>query len=224
MPEPRRVLIVEDEEELLFGLQDRLESEGYEVLTARDGEEALARASNVHCIVLDITLPKKDGFEVCRELRARQDATPVLMLTARSDVKDRVHGLRLGADDYLVKPFATVELVARVEALLRRAPQPPRRAPAAELAVDADRSIATVRGTPVELSNMEMKLLQYFLSHRGAVLTREELLENVWGHATNLNTRTVDVHVATLRHKLEANPAQPALIVTVHRAGYRFAG
>jgi DNA-binding response OmpR family regulator len=229
MSERCRILIVEDEEELLLGLQDRLESEGYEVLAARDGEEALARASQgtLHCIVLDVTLPKKNGFDVCRDLRARDDHTPILMLTARTEVSDRVHGLRLGADDYLVKPFATMELVARIEALIRRIPQTPltiEQYRGSEIDLDFRSGRVVVRGRPVELSNMEMRLLRYLVEHRGKVLTREQLLESVWGHATTLLTRTVDVHIAMLRQKLEENPSRPELIVTVHRAGYKFGG
>lgn len=220
MSERARVLVVDDEEELLFGLQDRLESEGYAVLVARDGEEALdvAAREKLDCIVLDVGLPKKSGFEVCEELRRRSDRTAILMLTARGEVTDRVHGLRIGADDYLVKPFATMELVARIDALVRRI------APHAQpgLEIDAPAGTVTVRGRRHELSKMELKLLQYFVDHQGAVLTREELLESVWGMATTLNTRTVDVHVAMLRQKLEENPARPAMIVTVHRAGYKF--
>ena len=229
MSERRRILIVEDEEELLFGLQDRLESEGFAVVVARDGDQALhvAARETVDCIVLDITLPKKDGFEVCRQIRDRGDRTPILMLTARAEVSDRVHGLRLGADDYLVKPFSAMELVARIEALLRRVPRHPHAPDAYEsegLTIDFHKGQALVRGMPVELSKMELKLLQYMVENRGAVLSREELLERVWGHATTLATRTVDVHIATLRHKLEANPARPELIITVHRAGYKFGG
>jgi two-component system alkaline phosphatase synthesis response regulator PhoP len=220
MSDRARVLVVEDEEELLFGLQDRLESEGYAVLAARDGEQALEIAARepLDCIVLDIGLPKKNGFEVCEELRARGDRTAILMLTARGEIADRVQGLRIGADDYLVKPFATMELVARIHALIRRI------APQAQpgLEIDPAASTVTVRGRRHELSNMELRLLQYFVEHPGAVVSREELLESVWGMATTLNTRTVDVHVAMLRQKLEENPARPAMIVTVHRAGYKF--
>lgn len=220
MSDRARVLVVEDEEELLFGLQDRLESEGYAVIAARDGEEALAIAAreSVDCIVLDVGLPKKNGFEVCEELRRRNDRTAILMLTARGEITDRVHGLRIGADDYLVKPFATMELVARIGALIRRIT--PHAHPALE--IDPHASTVSVRGQRHELSKMELKLLQYFVDHPGAVLSREELLESVWGMATTLNTRTVDVHVAMLRQKLEENPAKPSMIVTVHRAGYKF--
>src|SRR5437762_1370299 len=200
----RRVLLVEDEEELLFGLQDRLESESFEVVGARNGVEALqlAGSQSFHCIVLDITLPKKDGFEVCRELRQKHDATPILMLTARREVASRVRGLGLGADDYLVKPFAIAELVARVKALIRRsvrAPHSPQQPLTEDLVLDHDRGFVRVRGIEVELSRIEMNLLHYFVEHRGTILSREELLAHVWGHSTTLSTRTVDVHIATLR-------------------------
>ncbi len=223
MSERGRILIVEDEEELLFGLQDRLESEGYAVFAARNGEEALdlAARETLDCIVLDIGLPKKNGFEVCEELRRRNDRTAILMLTARGEVVDRVHGLQIGADDYLVKPFATMELLARIDALLRRtAPRPV----ASREAMEIDRAASTVllRGQKHDLSNMELKLLEYFVEHPGVVLSREELLASVWGHATTLHTRTVDVHVAMLRQKLEENPSRPELIVTVHRFGYKY--
>jgi two-component system, OmpR family, alkaline phosphatase synthesis response regulator PhoP len=229
MPDRRRILLVEDEEELLFGLQDRLESEGYDVVAARDGVEALVRAASAefHCIVLDIALPRKDGFTVCRELRERDDHTPVLMLTARGEVRDRVHGLRIGADDYLVKPFATMELLARIDALVRRAERPARelaRYSADGIQVDFASGAASVRGVAVDLSKMESRLLRYLVKHRGTIISRDELLDNVWGHASKLATRTVDVHIATLRQKLEKNPARPELILTVHRAGYKFEG
>ena len=225
MSERGRVLIVEDEEELLFGLQDRLESEGYAVFAARDGEEALdvAARETLDCIVLDVGLPKKNGFEVCEELRKRNDRTAILMLTARGEVTDRVHGLQIGADDYLVKPFATMELLARIDALLRRTTPRPATSHS-DLGIDRTASTVSIRGRRHELSNMELKLLEYFVEHPGVVISREELLASVWGHATTLHTRTVDVHVAMLRQKLEVNPARPELIVTVHRFGYRYGG
>ena len=229
MRERRRILLVEDEEELLFGLKDRLETVGFEIASARDGVDALAMAdaSPFDCIVLDVALPRKDGFQVCRELRQRGDRTPILMLTARSAIRDRVEGLRLGADDYLVKPFSPIELVARIAALLRRIPRPRRgieRYAGERLALDFVSGCAMVRGNSVALSNMEMKLLRYLVERPGTVVSREELLAYVWGHSTTLATRTVDVHIATLRQKLERDPAQPEIIVTVHRSGYKFDG
>src|SRR6185295_12765395 len=230
MPEfQRRILLVEDEESLILTLRDRFQSEGYLVTVESDGESALATGTRMpfDLIVLDVALPKKNGFDVCRDLRGRGVQTPILMLTARGQVIDRVLGLKLGADDYLTKPFDMMELLARVEALLRRA-----RAAAPNAAtllfgpvqVDFRSASATRDGRPVELSSLELKLLRYFVDHRGAVVSREELLDKVWGYDATPVTRTVDVHVASLRQKLEANPSKPEYIVTVHGLGYKFLG
>jgi two-component system alkaline phosphatase synthesis response regulator PhoP len=225
-----RILLVEDEPSLVLTLSDRLISEGYRVETAGDGEEALSRAADggFDLIVLDVLLPRKNGFDVCRDLRQRGQDTPVLMLTARAQVVDRVVGLKLGADDYLTKPFEMIELLARVEALLRRG-----RSPLATTAetytfgtVQADFRRAEVRrdGKPLSLSALELRLLRHFIENRGLVLSREELLDRVWGYDATAVTRTVDVHVASLRQKIESNPSRPQHIVTVHRLGYKFAG
>ncbi len=226
----RRVLLVEDEPSLVLTLTDRLVSEGYEVESARDGETGLARAlsGSFDIILLDVMLPRRDGFEVCRELRARGVEVPVLMLTARGQVVDRVVGLKLGADDYLTKPFEMIELLARMEALFRRA-KTPGTGPAGtytcgDIRIDFRRAEVFRGGEPVPLSAMEFKLLAYFVQNRGALVTRDELLDRVWGYDAMPTTRTVDVHVASLRQKLERNPSRPELILTVHRRGYRFAG
>ncbi|HEV2719309.1 MAG TPA: response regulator transcription factor [Thermoanaerobaculia bacterium] len=230
MPElRRRILIVEDEDSLVVTLRDRMRAEGYEVEVAFDGEAAveLGMRPDLDLIVLDVALPKKNGFDVCRDLRARRVQTPVLMLTARGQVVDRVVGLKLGADDYLTKPFDMSELLARIEALLRRSRSAAAGADAVVFgAVHADfRSAVVIReGQPVELSGLEMKLLRYFVEHRGALLTRDELLEKVWGYEAMPVTRTVDVHVASLRQKLERNPSRPEHFVTVHGLGYKFMG
>lgn len=234
----RRILLVEDEPSLVLTLSDRLVSEGYEVETAGDGEEGLSRAleGSFDLILLDVMLPGRDGFEVCRELRARGVEVPIIMLTARGQVVDRVVGLKLGADDYVTKPFEMAELLARMEALFRRA-----RTPAAmsggvgsgmgmgtyafgDVRVDFRQVQAFRDGEPVALSALEFKLLAYFIQHRGALLTRDELLDKVWGYDAMPTTRTVDVHVASLRQKLEKNPSRPEYILTVHRRGYRFTG
>jgi two-component system, OmpR family, alkaline phosphatase synthesis response regulator PhoP len=226
----RRILLVEDEPSLVLTLVDRLVSEGYEVETAGDGEAGLSRAleGSFDLILLDVLLPRRDGFEVCRELRSRGVQVPVLMLTARGQVVDRVVGLKLGADDYVTKPFEMIELLARMEALLRRA-----RAPLADplgtyafgdVRVDFRRAEVFRDGLPVPLSALEFKLLAYFVQNRGALLTRDELLDKVWGYDAMPTTRTVDVHVASLRQKLERNPSRPEHILTMHRRGYRFAG
>jgi two-component system alkaline phosphatase synthesis response regulator PhoP len=226
----RRVLLCEDEESIILTLRDRLQSEGYDTTVATDGESALDTATkkSFDCILLDIALPKKNGFDVCRDLRARGVQTPILMLTARGQVIDRVLGLKLGADDYLTKPFEMAELLARIEALLRRARNLVANSADAyafgNIEVDFRRAEAKKDGTAVELSGLEMKLLRYFVEHRGAVLTRDELLEKVWGYDATPVTRTVDVHIASLRQKLETNPARPEFFLTVHGMGYKFVG
>ncbi|MGD9904609.1 MAG: response regulator transcription factor [Vicinamibacterales bacterium] len=231
-----RLLLVEDEPGLQLTLSDRLIAEGYAVETAGDGELGLARATTepFDLIVLDVMLPRRDGFDVCRTLRQRGIATPILMLTARGQVVDRVVGLKLGADDYLTKPFEPIELLARIEALLRRAPAASLAAPAGtsggaryvfhQFVMDVRKAEVTRDGEPVELSAKEFQLLRYFLEHRGATVSRDELLHQVWGYQNTPSTRTVDVHVAWLRQKLEPNPKVPQLIVTVHGLGYKFTG
>lgn len=230
----RRILLVEDEPALAMTVGDRLEAEGYTVEIAGDGTsgEQRARDGSFDLIVLDVALPGKNGFDVCRDLRGDRIETPILMLTARSQVVDRVVGLKLGADDYLTKPFDAMELLARVEALLRR--QRSSASPAAggaggtyafgDVRVDFRRAEVHRASEPLELSSLEFKLLRYFIEQRGAVLSRSELLEKVWGYNAMPQTRTVDVHVGQLRQKIEENPAKPEFIVTVHRMGYRFTG
>jgi two-component system alkaline phosphatase synthesis response regulator PhoP len=226
-----RILIVEDEPGLVLTLEDRLRAEGYEVGVARDGEEGFNRAANEawDLVLLDGMLPRKSGFDVCRDLRAQGVKTPVLMLTARGQVSDRVVGLKLGADDYLVKPFDMSELLARIEARLRRdAAAAPALVPAVTTAtlgsiqVDFRRAEVKKSGAPVDLSGKELHLLRYFIEHQGATLSRTELLEAVWGYSTVPFTRTVDVHVANLRRKLEDDPARPSMILTIHGLGYKF--
>jgi two-component system alkaline phosphatase synthesis response regulator PhoP len=198
------------------------------VEVAGDGDAGLSRAlaGSFDLLVLDVMLPSKDGFEVCRELRARGVELPILMLTARSQVVDRVVGIKLGADDYLTKPFEMAELLARVEALFRRSRSPGVSGSYAFGDVRVDfRSGEVRRGDrPVALSALEFKLLAYLVRNRGALLTRDDLLDKVWGYGAAVATRTVDVHIAALRQKLERNPARPEYILTAHRRGYRFAG
>jgi two-component system alkaline phosphatase synthesis response regulator PhoP len=230
-----RLLLVEDEPGLQLTLSDRLIAEGYHVETAPDGETGLARATagGFDLIVLDVMLPKRDGFDVCRTLRQRGITTPILMLTARGQVVDRVVGLKLGADDYLTKPFEAIELLARVEALLRRSAATAAanggagtggtaRYTFGDVIVDVRKAEVIKGGSVVELSAKEFQLLRYFLEHRGATISRDELLHEVWGYEHMPSTRTVDVHVAWLRQKLEANPKVPQTIVTVHGLGYKF--
>lgn len=229
MPE-RRVLVIEDEETLALTLRDRLESEGYFVETAADGDSGFTLASRAlfDLILLDITLPRRSGYDVCRDLRQQGVQTPILMLTARGQVIDRVLGLKLGADDYLTKPFDAAELLARIEALLRRSrtinDASPESYAFGDVRVDFRSATVLRNGQPVDLSSLEFKLLRYFVERRGALLTRDELLEKVWGYDAMPVTRTVDVHVASLRQKLEKNPSRPEIIVTVHGLGYKFVG
>jgi Response regulators consisting of a CheY-like receiver domain and a winged-helix DNA-binding domain len=224
----RRILLVEDEESIVLTLSDRLLSEGYAVEVETDGESALEAATRTRydVIVLDVALPNKSGFDVCRDLRQRGIDTPILMLTARTQVIDRVLGLKLGADDYMTKPFDVMELLARIEALLRRGGSALMTTPDAyvfgDVHVDFRRAEVTRSAVPVEISALELKLLRYFIEHRGLLLTRDELLEKVWGYDAMPVTRTVDVHVASLRQKLEPSPSRPRYIVTVHGLGYKF--
>ena len=225
----KRLLLVEDEPGLVLTLTDRLTREGYDVQSTADGESALARATTeaFDLVLLDVMLPRLGGFDVVRELRRQSIETPVIMLTARGQVVDKVVGLKLGADDYVTKPFEMVELLARIEAKLRHVPAKPHPAEGhqfGDIQIDFRRAEVT-RGTePLELSAREFQLLRYFIEHRGATLTREELLNEVWGYNAMPSTRTVDVHVAWLRQKIEPNPRHPQFILTVHGMGYKFAG
>ena len=225
-----RVLVIEDEAGLRLTLTDRLVSEGYAVETADDGAAGLDRATRepYDLIVLDVMLPRMNGFDVCRAVRQRGVTTPILMLTARGQVVDKVVGLKLGADDYLTKPFETIELMARLEALLRRRPSAaqPRGDTYrfGDVVVDFRRAEVMRGGQPIDLSAREFKLLRHFIEHRGAMLSRDELLSDVWGYDEMPLTRTVDVHVAGLRQKIEVNPKSPEYILTVHGLGYKFTG
>jgi two-component system alkaline phosphatase synthesis response regulator PhoP len=227
----KRILLVEDEPGLVITLTDRLESEGYEVAAARDAASGLERASRERwdVILLDIMLPGGSGFDICRDLRQRGVATPIIMLTARGQVIDKVLGLKLGADDYLTKPFDMMELTARIEVQLRRtaatsggAKEPPYRFGA--VVVDFRKAEVRRGNDVVALSAREFLLLKYFIEHREATLTRDELLNEVWGYHAMPSTRTVDVHVAWLRQKIEDNPKQPQYLLTVHGLGYKFIG
>jgi two-component system alkaline phosphatase synthesis response regulator PhoP len=215
---------------LRLTLGDRLRREGYAVETAADGGEGFGRASSepFHLVVLDIMLPVRSGLDVCRDLRQANVRTPVLMLTARGETLDKVTGLKLGADDYLTKPFDMNELLARIEALLRRASQPANAAAPVYrfggIQADFLRTEITRGGTPVLMTAKEVQLLRFFVEHRGETLSRERLLTEVWGYGVAPSTRTVDVHVAWLRQKLEDNPKSPKYILTVHGLGYKFAG
>ncbi|MDQ3180389.1 MAG: response regulator transcription factor [Acidobacteriota bacterium] len=223
-----KILLVEDETGLITTLTDRLQSEGFDVKTAADGEIGLALAltENFDLILLDVMLPKKNGLDVCRDLRQKGITTSILMLTAKGETIDKVLGLKLGADDYLTKPFEVIELMARIEALLRRSPNTNKDAINSfrfgDVSIDFRRAVVKKENQAVELSALEFKLLQYLIEHRGEVLKRDELLDEVWGYDAMPSTRTVDVHIAWLRQKLETNPKYPQFIQTVHGLGYKF--
>ncbi len=223
-----RILLVEDEPGLVLTLTDLLGAEGYQVDSATDGVSGLAKAlsGQFDLVVLDVMLPGKNGFDLCRELRQHGRDVAVLMLTAKTQVADRVVGLKLGADDYLAKPFDPSELLARVEALLRRVRRekltPVRRFQFDAIQVDFDKPEVRKNGATVNLTGKELHLLRYLIDHRGKVLSREELLKNVWGYQPDISTRTVDVHIAWLRQKLEDRPQFPRHILTVRGSGYRF--
>ena len=219
------ILLVEDEEGLRMTLSDRLRSEGYAVDFAGDGDDGLNKATNLpfDLIILDIILPGRSGLDVCRAVRIAGVATPILLLTARDQTVDKVLGLKLGADDYVTKPFDTLELIARVEALLRRTPGRgiPNVLQLGPLRMDVRGTEVTRDGRPLALSAREFQLLQHLMEHPGATLTRNELLQEVWGYEDGTFTRTVDVHIASLRQKLERDPKHPELIVTVPGMGYK---
>ncbi len=222
-----RILIVEDEERILMALQDDLGFQGYEVSGATDGAQGLALANEggYDLIILDIMLPTMDGFEICKRLRQAGDTTPILMLTAKSQEVDKVLGLELGADDYVTKPFSPRELAARVKALLRR---PKQADPAIErfsfddVVVDFKTYEATRDGEPVSLTAREFALLRYLIQHRDEVVSRDTIVNDVWGDDADVFPRTVDTHIVHLRKKLEDDPARPKHIINVRSVGYRF--
>ncbi len=226
-----RILVVEDNQDLAYGLQNNLEIEGYEVRVAEDGESGLdlTRVWSPDLIILDLMLPDLDGFRVLQHLRRSDILTPVLILTARGEESDKVLGFRLGADDYVTKPFGVLELLARVEAILRRVGQAPGGSPGGEeveefgsVRVDPRARIVLRGGAEVSLTPKEMDLLLALIRRRGGVASRLDLLKEVWGHRAAVVSRTVDTHISELRRKLEDEPSAPKHILTVHKAGYRF--
>jgi two-component system alkaline phosphatase synthesis response regulator PhoP len=222
------ILLVEDDPGLVLTVSDLLSGEGYTVESAGDGESGLAKAStgNFDLIILDVMLPQKLGFDVCRDLRQRGLDTAILMVTARAQVMDRVVGLRLGADDYLSKPFHPAELLARVDALLRRvrkSDRPPVRTfQFGDVEADFDRAEVRKRGRAVNMAAKELQLLRYLVEHRERVVTRQEIMQQVWEYSKDASSRTIDVHVAWLRQKLENQPQSPKHIQTIRGRGYRF--
>lgn len=225
----RKVLIVEDDQAMAVALSDGFTYEGFAVQVARDGSTGLriAAEKDVDLVILDVMLPQMSGLDVCRQLRSDGNGTPIIMLTARGQEIDKVLGLKTGADDYVTKPFSFLELMARVEAVLRRASK---HIEAIENISFGDVEMcfknfeARKAGRPIELSPREFKIVKYFVEHRGEVVSRDQLLDAVWGYDSLPLTRTVDMHIAKLRQKIEDVPSDPRYIITVHRVGYKFTG
>ena len=224
-----KILVVEDEPAMVAGLRDNFEFEGYEVITARDGIEGLERAldESPDLVVLDVMMPRMSGLEVCKQLRAKRASLPIIMLTARGQEVDKVVGLELGADDYVTKPFSIRELLARVKAVLRRTAVVPHNQDQhsfGDVEVDLRRCRVLRSGKAIDISSKEFELLKYFVCHSGETLSRDRLLEEVWGYENYPTTRTVDTHLVRLRQKLEPDPERPQYFLTVHGTGYRFVG
>jgi DNA-binding response OmpR family regulator len=224
-----KILIVEDEPNMVAGLRDNFEFEGYQVLTAADGVAGLERAlsESPDIVILDVMMPRMSGLDVCKQLKAKKPSMPIIMLTARGQEVDKVVGLELGADDYVTKPFSIRELLARVKAVLRRAGTIPKQGEKfafGEVEVNLRSCQVSRKGKALEFSSKEFELLKYFLNHPGETLSRDRLLEDVWGYDRFPTTRTVDAHIVRLRQKVETKPEDPRFILTVHGTGYKFVG
>jgi two-component system alkaline phosphatase synthesis response regulator PhoP len=222
-----KILIVEDEKDIALGLVEDLSHHGFQVETVGDGDKAVIRSKegNWDLIVLDIMLPKKDGFEVCKELRSAGVKTPIIMLTAKSHEAEKIFGLEIGADDYITKPFSPRELRARIQAVLRRfSEEPPQSYSFGDCEIDFDRGEVRRSGKPVNLSALEFRLLTAFVRKRGRILSREQLIDTAWEPATFVTERVVDTHILNLRKKIEPIPTEPRYICSVRGMGYRFEG
>lgn len=224
-----KILIVEDEPGMVAGLRDNFEFEGYQVLSAMDGVSGLERAlsDSPDLVILDVMMPRMSGLDVCKQLKAKRPSIPIIMLTARGQEVDKVVGLELGADDYVTKPFSIRELLARVKAVLRRAGTPQHdkhRYAFGDIEVNLRSCQVSRQGKPLDFSSKEFELLKYFLSHPGEALSRDQLLEQVWGYDRFPTTRTVDAHIVRLRQKLEPKPDEPHYFLTIHGIGYKFVG
>jgi len=224
-----KILIVEDEPAMVAGLRDNFEFEGHQVITAADGVAGLERAlsESPDLVILDVMMPRMSGLDVCKQLKAKRPSVPIIMLTARGQEVDKVVGLELGADDYLTKPFSIRELLARVKAVMRRAHANPRgneQFAFGEIEVNVRSCQVSRKGKSLEFSSKEFELLKYFLHHPGETLSRDRLLEEVWGYDHFPTTRTVDAHIVRLRQKVEPKPEEPQFILTVHGTGYKFVG
>jgi len=225
----RKVLIVEDDQAMAVALRDGFTYEGYAVHVARDGAAGLRMAEerSHDLVILDVMLPRMSGLDVCRQLRSAGNDTPIIMLTARGQEIDKVLGLKTGADDYVTKPFSFLELMARVEAVLRRTSKSLEQVEQVSFG-DVEMNFKTFEaskgGRALDLSPREFKMMKYFVEHRGEVVTRDQLLDHVWGYEGLPLTRTVDMHIAKLRQKIEDTPSDPRHVITVHRVGYKFTG
>jgi DNA-binding response OmpR family regulator len=222
-----RILIVEDDADIAMGLRDDLSNEGYDVGVTADGVEAasLARQPGWDLILLDVMLPRRDGFEICRELRRAGVRTPIIFLTARVQEAEKILGLELGADDYVTKPFSPRELRARIKAMLRRTAEASgERFAVGDLHVDFARAEVSRSGRKIDVTPLELKLLQAFIRARGRVLSRDQLLDAAWSDGVHVTDRAVDAHIVNLRRKIEVDPASPRLVVSVRGLGYRFDG
>ena len=227
MTDMAKILIIEDEEAILMALEDNLEMEGFAIKSAKDGEEGLsmAKEGKYDLIILDIMLPRMDGFDVCKQLRQDGILTPILMLTAKSQEIDKVLGLELGADDYVTKPFSPRELLARVKALLRRSKQVQQgmsEISFGDIELDFKKYEAKKAGAPINLTALEYSLLHLLIQHRGRVVSRDVILDEVWGREVYVQPRTVDKHIADLRKKIEDDPSRPKYILGVRSVGYKF--
>ncbi len=224
-----KILIVEDEPNMVAGLRDNFEFEGHQVITAGDGVAGLERAiaESPDLVILDVMMPRMSGLDVCKQLKSKRPSIPIIMLTARGQEVDKVVGLELGADDYVTKPFSIRELLARVKAVLRRAKTAPRteeKYSFGEVEVNLRSCQVSRKGHSLDFSSKEFELLKYFLIHPGETLSRDRLLEDVWGYDRFPTTRTVDAHIVRLRQKVEPKPEEPRFILTVHGTGYKFVG
>jgi len=223
-----KILIVEDDKDIALGLEEDLSRHGFQVETVGDGEGALSRSREYHwdLIILDLMLPKKDGFEVCKELRREGIKIPIIMLTAKTHEAEKIFGLEIGADDYITKPFSPRELRARIHAVLRRtsSEESPDTYLFGDCEVDWDRGEVRKNGKSINLSALEFRILSAFIRRRGRVLSREQLIDAAWGPATIVSERVVDTHILNLRKKIEPEPAKPCYIRSVRGMGYRFEG
>lgn len=224
-----RILIIEDEKDLITGLKFNLEARNYSVIATYNGEDGYRQALNEKpdLVLLDIMLPKKNGYEVCRELKEKMPEIPIIMLTAKSQEPDIIAGLDAGADDYITKPFSVLELIARIKAVLRRTKQNkalPEIFRSGNLEIDFKKYIARKKKKQIELSNREFEIMKYFVEKKNEIVTREDLLNHVWGYESFPNTRTIDTHIAILRHKIEDIPDEPKIIITLHGLGYKLNG